>query len=55
MLGQIHGANDPVRMQLGAHEALPQVKTGYLEDEGVPKDSKTPTFAAVVMHIDNDR
>ena len=34
---------------------LVQVETGYLDDEGVPKDSKTPTFAAVVMHIDNDR
>ena len=32
-----------------------QVETGYLDDEGVPKDSKTPTFAAVAMHIDNDR
>ena len=28
---------------------------GYLEDEGVPSDSKTPTFAAMVLHIDNDR
>lgn len=28
---------------------------GYLEDPGVPKDSKTPTFAMCVMHIDNDR
>eukprot|EP00899_Mesostigma_viride_P029644 jgi/Mesvir1/9865/Mv22403-RA.1 len=28
---------------------------GYLEEEGVPKDSKTPTFAVVVMHINNDR
>mmetsp|Transcript_14077 Transcript_14077/g.43498 ORF Transcript_14077/g.43498 Transcript_14077/m.43498 type:complete len:634 (+) Transcript_14077:211-2112(+) len=28
---------------------------GYLEDEGVPDDSVTPTFAAVVLKIDNDR
>lgn len=28
---------------------------GYLEDEGVPSDSKTPTFAAMILHIDNDR
>lgn len=28
---------------------------GYLEDPGVPKDSKTPTFAMCVMHIDNER
>eukprot|EP00629_Pelagomonadales_sp_RCC1024_P014959 CAMPEP_0119284676 /NCGR_PEP_ID=MMETSP1329-20130426/30658_1 /TAXON_ID=114041 /ORGANISM="Genus nov. species nov., Strain RCC1024" /LENGTH=633 /DNA_ID=CAMNT_0007285361 /DNA_START=169 /DNA_END=2070 /DNA_ORIENTATION=+ len=28
---------------------------GYLEDEGVPNDSVTPTFAAVVLKVDNDR
>lgn len=27
----------------------------YLEDDGVPEGSKTPTFAACVMHIDNAR
>lgn len=28
---------------------------GYTEDEGVPNDSKTPTFASFVMYIDNPR
>lgn len=30
-------------------------KKCYLEDDGVPRDSKTPTFAACVMHINNRR
>ena len=30
-------------------------KPGYLEDETVPKDSKTPTFATCVLHIRNER
>ena len=28
---------------------------GYLEDPGVPDDSVTPTFAAIVLKINNDR
>jgi len=28
---------------------------GYTEDPTVPKGSKTPTFASVVLYIDNDR
>jgi len=28
---------------------------GYLDDPGVPKDSRCPTFAAVALQIDNDR
>lgn len=28
---------------------------GYLEDPGVPDDSVTPTFAAIVLHINNER
>lgn len=28
---------------------------GYLDDEGVPKDSTTATFASCVLHIKNDR
>lgn len=30
-------------------------KAGYLDDEGVPKDSITPTFAMAVLHVNNDR
>lgn len=28
---------------------------GYLEDDGVPQDSRTPTFASCVLHINNAR
>ena len=28
---------------------------GYLEDPGVPDDSVTPTFAAIVLKINNER
>ena len=30
-------------------------KPGYKEDETVPKDSRTPTFAALALRINNDR
>ena len=30
-------------------------KVGYAEDEGVQKDTKTPTYCAIVVHIDNER
>ena len=30
-------------------------EAGYLDDPGVPDDSVTPTFAAVVLRVDNDR
>ncbi len=30
-------------------------KRGYKDDEKVPNDSKTPTFATIAFHIDNDR
>ncbi|KAJ1674433.1 Glucose-6-phosphate 1-dehydrogenase [Spiromyces aspiralis] len=30
-------------------------KPGYKDDDGVPKDSNTPTFAQMVLHIDNER
>lgn len=30
-------------------------KPGYLDDETVPKDSLTPTYAACVLYINNDR
>jgi glucose-6-phosphate 1-dehydrogenase len=28
---------------------------GYLDDPGVPKDSQTPTYAQVVLYVNNDR
>ncbi|WFD08523.1 hypothetical protein MVES1_003899 [Malassezia vespertilionis] len=30
-------------------------KPGYKDDDTVPKDSVTPTFAALVLHVDNER
>jgi glucose-6-phosphate 1-dehydrogenase len=33
----------------------PERQQGYLDDKGVPKDSKTPTYAQVVLSIDNER
>jgi len=31
------------------------VEPGYLDDKGVPANSKCPTYAAVVLKVDNDR
>jgi glucose-6-phosphate 1-dehydrogenase len=28
---------------------------GYLDDKGVPKDSTTPTYAQVILFINNER
>ena len=39
---------------IGQHTAANGIP-GYLEDEGVPDDSPTPTFAAMCLHIANDR
>ncbi|CAF1175747.1 unnamed protein product [Adineta steineri] len=33
----------------------PERQQGYLDDKGVPKDSTTPTFAQVVIFINNER
>jgi glucose-6-phosphate 1-dehydrogenase len=33
----------------------PERQQGYLDDKGVPKDSKTPTYAQVVLSINNER
>ncbi|CAF2396099.1 unnamed protein product [Rotaria sp. Silwood2] len=33
----------------------PERQQGYLDDKGVPKDSTTPTFAQVVLSINNER
>lgn len=30
-------------------------ESGYLEDPTVPDDSKTPTFASCIIHINNNR
>lgn len=39
----------------GQYAARDKHTKSYLEDDGVPEDSKTPTFAACVMHINNAR
>ncbi|CAF0854497.1 unnamed protein product [Adineta steineri] len=33
----------------------PEHQEGYLDDKGVPKDSTTPTFAQVVLFVNNER
>ncbi len=33
----------------------PERQQGYLDDKGVPKDSTTPTYAQVVLSINNER
>lgn len=33
----------------------PEHQQGYLDDKGVPKDSRTPTFAQMVLSINNER
>ncbi|CAN8074779.1 unnamed protein product [Agarophyton chilense] len=39
----------------GQYAARDSLSTGYLEDDGVPPDSLTPTFASCVLHINNAR
>jgi len=36
-------------------KSLDGKEPGYLEDEGVPKDSICPTFATAILHVNNDR
>ena len=45
---------EPKDVVIGQHTKANNIK-GYLEDDGVPSESKTPTFAAMVLHINNDR
>lgn len=49
----------PVKVEdtvFGQYSASPDgKKVGYLQEEGVAKDSKTPTFVSLVVKIDNDR
>ena len=49
----------PVEMSnvlLGQYTARPDgSEPGYLEDPTVPKGSTCPTFAAAVLHINNER
>ena len=33
----------------------PERQKGYLDDEGVPKDSQTPTYAQLVLFVNNER
>eukprot|EP00871_Galdieria_phlegrea_P005967 jgi/Galph1/858/GphlegSOOS_G5725.1 len=40
---------------LSAEDFITGQYEGYKSEEGVPQNSVTPTFAACVLHIDNDR
>ena len=46
VIGQYYGDKD---------SKDPERQKGYLDDEGVPKDSTTPTYAQVVVSINNER
>ncbi len=46
------GASD---FALGQYGPKDENSKGYLDDEGVPAGSRTPTFAACAMHIHNAR
>jgi len=52
-------AMKPVNVEdtvFGQYSASPDgKKVGYLQEEGVAKDSKTPTFVSLVVKVDNDR
>ncbi|KAI3425139.1 hypothetical protein D9Q98_008910 [Chlorella vulgaris] len=45
---------EPHNVVLGQYTAA-NGQPGYTDDPTVPDDSKTPTFAAVTLYIDNDR
>jgi len=46
----------PNEVVLGQYKASADgKKPGYLDDKGVPKDSRTPTFASVVLRVCNRR
>jgi glucose-6-phosphate 1-dehydrogenase len=47
--------NMAVRAQYAAGAIGGQEVPGYLEEEGVPDDSRTETYAAVRLHVDNWR
>lgn len=45
---------DSAELIVGQYTAGADV-VGYLQEEGVPADSETPTYAAAVMHVDTPR
>ena len=54
---QVLRALSPVALEdtvLGQYTAGGDTKA-YLDDDTVPKDSKTPTFATCIMRIHNER
>lgn len=54
-----HGTDGRASLRSGASAAHPaptgSFPRGYLEEEGVPPDSLTPTYAAAVLHVDTPR
>ena len=50
------GAIEPKNVIIGQYgRSLDGSKPGYLEDDTVPKDSRCPTFCALVAYIKNER
>jgi glucose-6-phosphate 1-dehydrogenase len=54
VLAQIAPIDAEEHVILGQYERS-EFGEGYLEDKSVPKQSKTATFAATLLHINNDR
>ncbi|KAK9466804.1 glucose-6-phosphate dehydrogenase [Lipomyces arxii] len=47
---------DPKNVVIGQYDKSPDgTKPAYTDDDTVPKGSRCPTFAAIVLHINNDR
>merc|ERR1712157_202160 len=47
---------EPKNVIIGQYEkSLDSTKPGYKEDDTVPKESRCPTFAAMVAYIKNER
>jgi glucose-6-phosphate 1-dehydrogenase len=54
-LGADGSFDEAVRAQYTAGEIKGKAVPGYLDEPNVPKDSRTPTLAAIRFHIDNGR
>jgi glucose-6-phosphate 1-dehydrogenase len=49
-------AIEPKNVIIGQYgKSLDGTKPGYLDDDTVPKDSRCPTFCALVVYIKNER
>lgn len=54
-ISDISMENVVIGQYVGDPDGEGEAKIGYLDDETVPKDSKTPTYALAVLFINNER